>query len=621
MPKPPAVVFVVRHGARLDAVDKQWHLTSPTPYDPPLTYGGWNQSRNLGVRIAGLLREYEQNRFLASSSSTSASLATPSQTPSGADTAVPTANLSSQNLRIIIHSSPFLRCVQTAIAISAGISQIQSSSNYSPPPPGTLGNPAPFNLQSLTGNSESNHHFEDLKSMQDSKSSTLSSPSKNKRGCMLRLDAFLGEWLTPDYFEQIPPPPDSVMMIASAKADLLRSPEAIGLISPVDFTSAKGFFPGGWNGCAPNAFVTSDSPTSMVYNISTRGRSGTLEEVSTGVNPSKRPILSKLSTTIPPSKNGYIPPTPAYAIKPSDPIPHGYVAHARDSCIDIDYQWDSMREPHHWGNGGEYGEEWSSMHQRFRKGLEHMISFYTSEHMRGCGNQQFPQCDNDDEHHRETILILVSHGAGCNAMIGALTDRPALLDIGISSLTMATRRSTHSDALVSTTSQNSLVPQHGLAEVYDVNVVASTDHLRPTSSNAIPNSSNRAYSATDISYRQRFNSMSNSADPRGNFLIINDSPSRLFSGPKIHHSPSRSLISNRSSSGLWGSKQAFDSMENIIPNFGDNIDSDPAINSLEKVGSTTSPLSATHIHNGLWKSGPLLSREPLTKRRWTVTDR
>jgi hypothetical protein len=38
----------------------------------------------------------------------------------------------------------------------------------------------------------------------------------------IRVDAFLGEWLSPDYFESITPPPSSIMMVASAKADLLR---------------------------------------------------------------------------------------------------------------------------------------------------------------------------------------------------------------------------------------------------------------------------------------------------------------------------------------------------------------------------------------------------------------
>ena len=80
MGRPPAVVIVVRyafqtsymldiahihfyrHGARLDAADTQWHLTSPTPYDPPLTYGGWRQSQALGAKIASIIQSREGER-------------------------------------------------------------------------------------------------------------------------------------------------------------------------------------------------------------------------------------------------------------------------------------------------------------------------------------------------------------------------------------------------------------------------------------------------------------------------------------------------------------------------------------------------------------------------------
>jgi broad specificity phosphatase PhoE len=59
MVKGPSAVFIARHGARLDASDKSWHLTSPTPYDPPLTYGGWSQAKSLGLRIAALLHQQD----------------------------------------------------------------------------------------------------------------------------------------------------------------------------------------------------------------------------------------------------------------------------------------------------------------------------------------------------------------------------------------------------------------------------------------------------------------------------------------------------------------------------------------------------------------------------------
>ena len=83
-----------------------------------------------------------------------------------------------------------------------------------------------------------------------------------------------------------------------------------------------------------------------------------------------------------------------------------------------------------------------------------------------------------------TILILVTHGAGCNALIGALTNQPVLIDVGLASLTMAARRDS---------SENDITPyltshyrrrasyDQGTAEEYEVRLMASIDHLRPGS--------------------------------------------------------------------------------------------------------------------------------------------
>ena len=51
-------------------------------------------------------------------------------------------------------------------------------------------------------------------------SPATTSPDLSKS--VLRLDSFLGEWLSPDYFEHITPPPRSMLMLATAKAELLR---------------------------------------------------------------------------------------------------------------------------------------------------------------------------------------------------------------------------------------------------------------------------------------------------------------------------------------------------------------------------------------------------------------
>ncbi|KAH8156350.1 hypothetical protein CIB48_g11900 [Xylaria polymorpha] len=177
MGRPPAYIFVVRHGNRLDAADKQWHLSSPTPYDPPLTYGGWMHSRNVGTRIAAILRDDIGARA-------------PSDIPP-----VPSSSSSSpppvptrRRFRVVLHSSPFLRCVQTSIAISAGLALNPASAPTSPP-------------ASASSHDQKGGHVDKA---------------------VLRLDPFLGEWLSPEYFEHITPPPKSALMLATAKAELLR---------------------------------------------------------------------------------------------------------------------------------------------------------------------------------------------------------------------------------------------------------------------------------------------------------------------------------------------------------------------------------------------------------------
>jgi hypothetical protein len=70
---------------------------------------------------------------------------------------------------------------------------------------------------------------------------------------LLRIDAFLGEWLSPDYFDQITPPPNSTMMVAGAKADLLRRGDYVE--APPTKPQSKGHFPGGWKNNAASAIA------------------------------------------------------------------------------------------------------------------------------------------------------------------------------------------------------------------------------------------------------------------------------------------------------------------------------------------------------------------------------
>ena len=199
----------------------------------------------------------------------------------------------------------------------------------------------------------------------------------------------------------------------------------------------------------------------------------------------------------------YDAPNPSYAVSPSDPIPRGYAKHARDACLKVDFQWDSMREPQQWGDGGEFGDEWSTMHKRFRKGLAGMMQWYREHGTKALPPQNmFPGFtfterttsatkkvvpnvettedtvdDNDDE---ELVLILVTHGAGCNALLGAITNQPVLMDISLAALSMAVRREVPRVSSTSTIyARRPSVIDPGMADTYEMKLMASVDHLRP----------------------------------------------------------------------------------------------------------------------------------------------
>lgn len=307
-------------------------------------------------------------------------------------------------------------------------------------------------------------------------------------------------------------------MVAGAKADLLRQVDSIDTYAPTGTPKLPGSLWGTHAASSqPHSMSNgSDGPTDNVKTdqraVPKRDRASS--HSSTGSSSShKSDGLSspfKPAEMMPPSTSkqsdsfGYTPPVPTYAISPVDSIPRGYIAHAREACVDIDYQWDSMREPHLWGDGGTFGEEWSSMHKRFRRGLESMLEWYGENH----GNQHTddheavpgvsPNGEEEEDEETELVLVLVTHGAGCNALIGAMTNQPVLLDVGMASLTMATRKP-DAPSLLGTTASPTRVPvpvttdsdprphpphrrssvDLGLSSVYDMKIVASSEHLRP----------------------------------------------------------------------------------------------------------------------------------------------
>lgn len=386
----PTHIFIVRHGARLDMADAQWQLSSPTPYDPPLTYGGWTQTRSLGSRIATLI---------ASKLNTNAPASATASRPAGKP----------KRIRVVIHSSPFLRCIQTSVSIASGIAQHHhqeiTNTHYVHADGELTVDPAPHD--------RSEHQF--VKPL-------------------LRLDAWLGEWLAEDYYTDITPPPPTPLLVGSAKADYIRP--------------------------SSSAHTHVQHHVSPLYN------------------------MSSIAASLPPTfTGGFVAPTPTWAISPNGQIPRGYFSHAKEYA-EFDIGWDSTKL----GGGGEYKEEWTSMHKRFKNGWNKLLWFYATEDQhiatsptqwKRCGANESrnesrsatprpakeftPQAtapaaaingnptpplsdcgdadtEEDSEDDIETVLILVTHGAGCNALIGAITHQPVLIDIGIASVTMAVRR-------------------------------------------------------------------------------------------------------------------------------------------------------------------------------------
>ena len=281
-------------------------------------------------------------------------------------------------------------------------------------------------------------------------------------------------------------------MLGSAKAELLRREDYSTLTSTPSPAPAsrphRGSTASLWNG-SPAA-----SPSLGPI------RSGSAAEGSSG--PAMAAALTgQLASQL--MKKGYTVPKPNYAISSSGKIPDGFVAHARDECVVVDYQWDSMRAPLDFGDGGQLGEEWTDMHKRFRRGLKKMVDWYATtdapdEMVTQAAGASQEGTDNNstvsEDEDVETVVILVSHGAGCNALIGAITHQPVLMDVGIASITMAERKedADYNALLAASANATPDEPHVSPHQVYDIRMSASTDHLRSTTSTPVSARSNAA---------------------------------------------------------------------------------------------------------------------------------
>jgi broad specificity phosphatase PhoE len=641
----PATNVQHRHGARLDAADANWHLTSPAPYDPPLTYGGWNQAKALGSRIAHILS--------SRTAQTNAKLDCATGTRNGG---APGTQKKPKKQKVVIHSSPFLRCLQTSVAISAGMAQSLE-----------LPEPKKSKARGRSAKSEGNSPYtaEDY----SVKALGLSTPDQVNIKTILRVDAFLGEWLSPDYFDHITPPPSSTMMVAAAKATLLRR-EQIEVYQPT--TLKAGYFPGGWSKSSasrniPSVAVVEDdmSVDAMSLMVPLRQQRSNSANRAGDRTSSVKPILSELR----PSKAAYNPPVPAYAIAPSAPIPRGYCGHARDTCIDLDLLWDSMRFPQDWGDGGELGEEWSAMHRRFRKGLSKMIDWYSRHTPEYHPDREDPMSldheltdeDEDDNHDYELTVILVTHAAGCNALVGALTDEPVLHDFGLTSLSMAVRKEQDPTTTLSPNDTHSRSPISrrrtsiycDMPEEYEMHILSSTNHLRAgaqaTSAVALasPHLVPKIPTYASLSHIQQDRAV-HEPQPSNNASLGSIRRPSLAAVQPLSLDMTSLPTSRSTSVGLWSRTSTLSTADDVpmisIGAPAQSRDASPITTTMERpptrpVSPTSSekgardeedevpplpsavPTRSASQRGGLWGSGEARPQFYRPKRRWTVTER
>ena len=439
------------------------------------------QSRTVGARIASILRERATEDALNAAAA--------------ADTHHNKRRHKKKLYRVVIHSSPFLRCVQTSIAISAGLASTPFPSATVATTEGISSGaaPSPADQRSLLHhNPTSSHGKLTVSTNVQPPSPATASPDLSKS--VLRLDSFLGEWLSPDYFEHITPPPRSMLMLATAKAELLRRENHNEFPKFVPFSARHSPNASGRLWSAGSGSVARHSHSASPHIASPHLSSG-LDNLS-GLNDHLHTQTGDAQDYLhhPASGHrGYMSPVPSYAISTSQPIPQGYVAHARDACVDLDYQWDSTRDHLGWGDGGVLPEEWASMHQRFRKGLRRLIDWYTispnpaemvTKTPTSAGSRSTKVItEESDDVVIENVVILVSHGAGCNALVGAITQQPVLADVPMSSITMAQRRPEfdEDDAAVKmgfSSLEDALSRKRlNLSDMFELKLFANTDHL------------------------------------------------------------------------------------------------------------------------------------------------
>lgn len=518
--------------------------------------------------------------------------------------------------KIIIHSSPYKRCIHTSIAIAAGLRYPQPD-RLRPPP-------SAFQRSSLSHQrapvTTTTSNSDPARSVPDGE--VAEKNEKNDKP-VLKLDPFLAEWLSPSYFEdsKSPPPMDVITERAVETltkplkeirgADLsafLPVPESPEAEKEIDFKLAAQE-KGGLRAMAAAGHSLPHRTRTTSFGV----------DRPNGVNQLVVQKARRRARTT----NVYSPPVPQYSLAPHDSIPPGYVAHAREACLQPDLAWNS--EEMGWGDAGSYPEEWSAMHVRFRLGLQKMLNYYQE--------YQFDQNTTEDEDENvdeDIILVLVTHQAGANALIRLVTGAPALHDVGVASLTLAVRRpvlrrlpsltgTSHSplafDREARKPSRRGSLDL-GLANDFEMRIIASTEHLR-NGSNPLGLNSPRLGKSPAMASRRMVG-----PDSLEGFSIGDSLTWRSSSGSNLPRSTSQrgrnTEASSRSTtgSGLWGSpavsaaaKEPIEERIEDLPQMSPrsrpttpNVEAEAENVSESKLSSPTRSRSSTVQSAGLWGS-------------------
>jgi len=426
-----------RHGARLDEANVSWAETAPADYDTPLTYGGWKDAQRFGSQLA-------ENPALQLSLDSNAHPPLPPR-----------------RKRIVVHSSPYLRCIQTAVGVCAGLATKLSYSD------------SPMPTKSRLGENKTRGKDHDLINLVD-------------EAPLLRVDAFLGEVLQPSSFHHARPP-ISPMMLAAAKGALLHE-------DPIEsFTPAnQGNFPGGWE--SPHGRRTRDENhrmplfaadsksldlalmgdmnyRSQLADLIHRNRSNSQSRAQEAA---RGPNVGDSTSIFVASPGCYDPPVPTYSVSMDCPIPKGYVSHARTHCVDVDREWDSTKAAVQWGDGGTFEESDAQFYHRIQTGLRSLLDWYSKQPVGDHGDGTWEH-DNDEGHY-DLVVIIVTHNKGCSALYDILDVRTtrSLISFPTTGIALAKR------------TQNQL--RRETAPLHDQYSVKTINFADPTEQNQLPSS-------------------------------------------------------------------------------------------------------------------------------------